>query len=149
MIIYIASDHAGYACKNMIIDYLWSREISLNDEVIDLGPETNESCDYPDYANKLCAEIMKSGSEDAIGILVCGTGIGMSIAANRHSHIRCALSYTTSAAEMARLHNNANVLAISGSGIGSGRGITDIVSTFINTPFSEEERHIRRIQKLN
>jgi ribose 5-phosphate isomerase B len=145
MIIYIASDHAGYACKNMIIDYLWSREISLNDEVIDLGPETNESCDYPDYANKLCAEIMKSGDENAIGILVCGTGIGMSIAANRHSHIRCALSYTTSAAEMARLHNNANVLAISGS----GSCITEIVSTFINTSFSEEERHIRRIQKLN
>jgi ribose 5-phosphate isomerase B len=145
MIIYIASDHAGYACKNMIIDYLWSREISLNDEVIDLGPETNESCDYPDYANKLCAEIMKSGDENAIGILVCGTGIGMSIAANRHSHIRCALSYTTSAAEMARLHNNANVLAISGS----GSCITEIVSTFINTSFSEEDRHIRRIQKLN
>lgn len=147
MIIYIASDHAGYACKNMIIDYLWSREISLNDVVIDLGPETNKSCDYPDYANKLCAEIIKSGDEDAIGILVCGTGIGMSIAANRHSHIRCALSYTTSAAEMARLHNNANVLAI-GAKYTSDNTIKEMVNTFITTPFSNESRHISRLDKL-
>lgn len=144
MIIYIASDHSGYRCKNMLIDYLISREVPYNDTIFDMGHETEESCDYPDYANKLCNSMK---NDNSYGILICGTGIGMSIAANRHHHIRCALCYTTSTVEMARLHNNANVLAI-GAKYTSDNTIKEMVNTFITTPFSNESRHISRLDKL-
>ena len=141
MIIYIASDHAGYICKNMLIDYLCKDN---DNTIINLGPNTNESCNYPDYANKLCSEI----KNNSLGILLCGTGIGMSIAANRNKHIRCALCYNTFTAEMARLHNNANVLAI-GVKYKNDNDIKEIVDKFLNTPFSDEPRHINRINLLS
>ena len=150
MIIYIASDHAGYVCKNMLIDYLYKDKDKDKDKdtcntIINLGPYTNESCNYPDYANKLSSEIK---NDNIFGILLCGTGIGMSIAANRNKHIRCALCHNAFTAEMSRLHNNANVLAI-GVKYKNDIEIKEIVDTFINTSFSNEPRHINRINLLS
>jgi ribose 5-phosphate isomerase B len=131
--IFIASDHAGYSIKQLIIE---------NCHVVDLGTDLhNISVDYNDFAEKVVSSILES---DGIGILICQTGIGMSIAANRHKGIRASLCNNVETAKIAREHNNANVLVLSKNSI----NVLEIVKIFLETDFSGEERHMRRVKKL-
>lgn len=138
----IGSDHGGYDLKNEIIKHLKERNI----EVKDYGTYTKESCDYPIYAKKVANAVLSG--ECKFGILICGTGIGISIAANRIKGIRAALCHDCYSAEATRSHNNANILALGGRVIGVGHALK-IVDTFLDTPFSNEERHIRRIKLID
>ncbi len=133
---FIAADHRGFWLK----DYLKRKH-----PLIDLGTfDDVKKVDYPDYAKKLCSFVKK---EDSKGILICGTGIGMSIAANRYRGIRAALCRDVKDAEMARKHNDANVLALAGDFI-KGDQAVKIVETFFKTEFSKEQRHKNRIKKM-
>ncbi|AJD04733.1 ribose 5-phosphate isomerase B [Campylobacter lari] len=136
--IYIASDHAGFVLKQEIINFLQEKNINFED----LGPFSEERCDYPDYAHLLSSKI----DENSFGILVCGSGIGMSIAANRHKNIRCALCNEPLSAKLSREHNDANVLALGARLIGVDMAF-EIISNFINTSFSGG-RHCVRISKI-
>ncbi|KAA6228417.1 MULTISPECIES: ribose 5-phosphate isomerase B [unclassified Campylobacter] len=136
--IYIASDHAGFDLKTQICTFLKDENLNFKD----LGTNNKESCDYPDFAHLLAKNI----DETSFGIIICGSGIGVSIAANRHENIRCALCSESLSARLARKHNDANVLALGGRLIGISLAI-DIITNFINTPF-ENGRHIQRIQKI-
>ena len=136
--IYIGSDHGGYALKLEVIEHLKNRGF----EVTDIGCDSEASCDYPVYAKKV-TDAIKDGSAD-LGILICGTGIGMSMAANKESGIRAALCHDVFSAKATREHNNANILCLGARVIGPGLALM-IVDTFIDTSFSHDERHIRRI----
>ncbi|EAJ6151581.1 MULTISPECIES: ribose 5-phosphate isomerase B [Campylobacter] len=136
--IYIASDHAGFILKQEIVKFLQDKNISFED----LGPFSEDRCDYPDYAHLLSSKI----NEKSFGILVCGSGIGMSIAANRHKNIRCALCNESLSAKLSREHNDANVLALGARLIGADMAF-EIISNFINTSFSGG-RHCTRISKI-
>ncbi len=138
----IGCDHAAVTLKETIKKHL----ISQGYEVEDHGCFTSESVDYSDYALKV-AEAVASGKCDK-GILICGTGIGMSIAANKVKGIRCAHCSDTFSAKATRQHNDANVLALGERVVGAGLAL-DIVDCFIKTPFSGEERHVRRINKIS
>ena len=140
--ILIASDHAGYELKQKIISYLTGQ----NAEVIDLGTNSSESTDYPDYAHSLCEKI--TNNEASIGILICHSGIGMSIVANRHPNIRAAVVANAEQAALTRSHNNANVLCLGAHQMESATA-QEIVNTFIDTNFDQGERHLRRISKIN
>ncbi len=138
----IGCDHAAVNLKNIIIEHLKGRGF----EVEDVGCYDQKSVDYPDYAIKVALSVA-SGKCDK-GILICGTGIGMSIAANKVKGIRCAHCADTFSARATRQHNDANVLALGERVIGAGLAL-DIVDVFVDTPFSGEERHIRRIDKIS
>ncbi len=139
--IYIASDHGGFDIKQHLIQVLTDTRHMVHD----LGTNTADiSVDYPDYAHKVAEKLQQDGT--AFGILVCGSGIGMSIAANRHKHIRCALVSTPELARLSRQHNNANVVAISGRFIQATTAI-EIVNAFLHTDF-EGGRHQKRIDML-
>ena len=142
MIIAIASDHAGFALKEHLTGWLRERE---GTEVTDLGPSTEESVDYPDFALALCDEILSGRAER--GILVCNSGIGMSIAANRRRGIRAALCLFPDMAWFARHHNNANVLVLGGGQTGSflARRVTEV---FLEESF-DGGRHERRTGKFD
>ncbi len=141
--IYIASDHGGLDYKQSIMSYLAQNYPDIS--VHDCGPNTTESVDYPDYAHKL-ANAMKADS-DAGGILICGTGIGISIAANRHAHIRAALCHDVTTTRLTREHNDANVLAMGQRIIGEQVAL-DCVKCFLESEF-EGGRHTRRVEKIN
>ena len=141
MKIAIACDHGGLTLKNAVVDWLKSNGY----EVVNFGTDTFASCDYPEFAMK-AAEAVANGECD-FGIVVCTTGIGISIAANKVPGIRCALCSEPLSAKMTRLHNDANMLALGGGMIGINLGL-EIVKTFLETPFSEEEKHVRRIGKI-
>lgn len=136
----IASDHAGYSLKQQIINMLSNTE----HEVEDLGTYSEAKVDYPDYANKLCNSIR--AGENQIGILLCSTGIGMSIAANRHSGIRAALVLSEYMASRARMHNDANILVL-GTKTTADKDNLSFVQTFLATTF-EGGRHIKRLSKI-
>lgn len=138
----IGCDHAAINFKNHIIKFLESKEI----KVIDCGTNSTDAVDYSDYAKKVCDNVVAKKSD--FGIVICGTGIGMSIAANKVKGIRCALCSDTFSAKATRLHNDANVLALGERVLGLGLAL-DIVNDFIFTNFSNEERHIRRIDKIS
>lgn len=140
MKVVIASDHGGVNLKRAIVEYLTEKNIDFTD----LGPETADSVDYPDYA-KPVAEKVASGEYDK-GILICGTGIGMSITANKVKGIRCALVHDTFSAKATRAHNDSNILAMGERVIGQGLAL-EIVDTWLNTQF-EGGRHERRICKI-
>lgn len=140
MKIAIGADHAGYRLKDDIVQLIKE----LGHEVEDFGWNSADSVDYPDYALPVCEQVV-SGKADR-GILICGTGIGMSIAANKVSGIRCALVHDTFSAKATREHNNTNVLALGERVIGPGLAV-DIARIFLETPFSEAERHQNRIDK--
>lgn len=140
MTIVLGSDHAGYEKKEKIKIFL----SSLNYEVEDTGTMSSTSVDYPDYAFKVGQ--MVACNKNRIGILICGTGIGMSIACNKVKKIRCAKVANKEEAFLTRFHNDANVLALSSKL--EEEEIKEIVETFLTTHFSKEERHIRRIQKI-
>ncbi len=134
----IGSDHGGYDLKQVIIGYLKENGI----EYKDFGCMDKNSCDYPIFG-KAAAEAVASG-ECEKGIVVCTTGIGISIVANKVKGIRCALCQDSFAAKMTRLHNDANMLALGGGMVGPNQAL-EIVEVFLNTPFSDEEKHNRRI----
>ncbi len=137
----LGSDHGGYDLKCQIMEYLKENNI----EYKDFGCYDKTSCDYPDFG-RAAAEAVASGECDR-GIVICTTGIGISIAANKVPGVRCALCMDPYLAKMTRLHNDANMLAL-GGGI-TGRNLAlEIVETFLNTEFSQGENHIRRIGKL-
>jgi len=138
----IASDHAGYIAKDMVRDWLRERDYVTDD----FGVLNNDSVDYPDYAKKVCLNILGKNSD--VGILICGTGIGMSMVANRFPEIRAALCTDNYTAEMARLHNNANVLCL-GARVLDPNNICSIVETFLNTEFEYNEKHLNRINKFS
>ncbi|MDO5475588.1 MAG: ribose 5-phosphate isomerase B [Eubacteriales bacterium] len=137
----IGSDHGGYELKTKVIAHLQKQGI----EVRDFGTDGLASCDYPDFG-RAAAEAVASG-ECEKGIVICTTGIGISITANKVPGIRCALCHNTTTARMTREHNNANVLAI-GAGMVGEIVALEMVDTFLNTEFSNEERHQRRIEKI-
>lgn len=142
MKIAIACDHAALKLKNDVIEKLGKEGY----EVEDFGIYEQKSVDYPDYALPV-AEAVASGNADK-GILICGTGIGMSIAANKVKGIRCALCSDTFSAHATREHNDANILAFGERVVGEGLAM-DIVDTFLKTPFSGDDRHVKRIAKIS
>ncbi|MCI8852221.1 MAG: ribose 5-phosphate isomerase B [Lachnospiraceae bacterium] len=137
----LGCDHGGYELKQEILAYLKKEGIAYKD----FGCDSKEAVDYPVYA-KLVAKSILSG-ECEKGILICGTGIGISITANKIPGIRAALCTDCFCAEATRLHNDANVLALGGRVVGAGLAVK-IVDTFLHTPFSNEERHINRIRQI-
>ncbi len=137
----IGCDHGGYEMKLEIIKYLEQNGIAYKD----FGCATTESVDYPVYG-KAVAKAVAAG-ECEKGILVCGTGIGMSIAANKVAGVRCALCTDCFSAEVTRLHNDTNVLALGARITGMSLALK-IVDIWLNTPFSDDERHVRRISML-
>lgn len=137
----IGCDHGGYELKLEIMKHLDEQKISY----LDLGCNSTESTDYPIYAKKVAKAIL-SGECDK-GIMICGTGIGISITANKIKGIRAALCTDCFCAEATRAHNDANVLALGGRVVGPGLALK-IVDTFLNTPFSGDERHARRISQM-
>ena len=137
----IACDHGGYDLKLEIIKYLKDEKI----DYLDLGGEGRKAVDYPVYARKV-TDAIKNGTCEK-GILICGTGIGISIAANKVPGIRAALCTDCFCAEATRQHNNANVLALGGRVVGAGLAVK-IVDTFLHTEFSGAERHQRRIDLI-
>jgi len=142
MKIAIGSDHAGYDLKEYLV-----RELGdLGYEVTDCGAESRESVDYPDFAGRVCALVRNGESER--GIVICGTGIGVSIAANKVRGIRAALCHTELSAYLARRHNDANVLAL-GGGMTGNKLALEIAKTFLEEEFSGDERHVRRIEKIS
>ena len=136
----IASDHAGFSLKSHILDYLINKNISI----IDLGPLNNVSVDYPDFAKKVSNRIKSKKSD--IGILVCGSGTGMAISANKMKGIRAAVCYNLRSTRLSRQHNNANIISL-GSRLTSKKDALKFVSIFIETKF-EGGRHLRRIKKI-
>ena len=137
----IACDHAALQLKNQVVAHLKEKGY----EVTDFGISREGAVDYPDYALPV-AEAVASGCADK-GILICGTGIGMSIAANKVKGIRCALCSDTFSARATREHNDANVLAFGERVVGPGLAL-DIVDTFLATPFSGASRHVNRVAKI-
>ena len=140
MIIALGCDHGGFEHKNAIAEHLKERGF----EVVDYGIHENVSVDYPDIATKLCDGILKG--EASLGILVCGTGIGMSIAANKHKGIRAAACSEHFSAKYTRLHNNSNVLCLGGRVIGVGTAL-ELTDLFVDTEF-EGGRHQKRVDKI-
>ena len=138
--IVLGADHGGFELKNTIKSHLENKGY----DIIDVGTNSADSCDYPIFASKLCQKIQNGEAER--GILVCGTGIGMSIAANKHKGIRAACCSDTFSARLTRLHNNANVLCIGARVVGAGLGI-DLVEEFVNAEF-EGDRHIKRLSLI-
>lgn len=137
----IGSDHGGYALKQAVMKHLESR----GERYHDFGTYSEASCDYPDYGRAVAEAV--AGGEYQYGIIICGTGIGISITANKVHGIRAALCGDCFSAEATRLHNDANILAMGARVVGEGLALK-IVDTFLDTPFSNEERHIRRIGKI-
>ncbi len=138
--IIMASDHGGYKMKEAVKKCIQQ----LDYKVEDVGCHSEESCDYPDYGIKAAEKVVK---EDLLGIFVCGTGIGISIAANKVRGIRAALCFSEFMAEMARQHNDANVLCLGGRVLDEETA-KKIAMKFLETPFSNEERHRKRIEKI-
>ncbi len=136
----IASDHAGYRLKEVIKDYLIKNNIS----VIDLGPENKESVDYPDFARKVSFRVKTKKSD--VGILICGSGTGMAISANKIKGIRAAVCYNMPSTRLSRQHNNANIISL-GSRLIKKNDALKMVTTFLKTEF-EKGRHLRRVKKI-
>lgn len=142
MKIAIASDHGGFELKQSLIKYYEKQGLAL----ADLGTHSEESCDYPQIAHKMTDAILKK--EFDMGILICGTGIGISIAANRVKGIRAAILYNEQVAKLTREHNDANI-AVFGGRMQSFDDVVKYFDIFRTTKFSEENRHSRRIEELD
>ncbi len=136
----LASDHAGYKLKEKIKFFL----LKKRKKILDLGTNSTKSVDYPDFAHRLSKKI-KNGNKQ-MGILICGSGIGMDMSANRHKNIRAALCYSVKTARLSREHNNANVMTL-GSRLTNKNVALKCVDTFIKTNF-KGGRHLRRVKKI-
>jgi ribose 5-phosphate isomerase B len=140
-VIALVADHAGLELKNALKTLLAERGV----EILDLGPETPDPVDYPDMADKLAIELKEGRAQ--LGVMTCGSGIGIAIAANRYPWIRAAMCYDVTTARLAREHNDANVLAL-GSRLIGWEVARDCLLTFLDTPFAGG-RHARRVAKLS
>ncbi|WP_435114648.1 ribose 5-phosphate isomerase B [Candidatus Pelagibacter bacterium nBUS_36] len=138
--IFISSDHAGYKLKEFIKIYLSKKKLSFQD----MGPYNANRVDYPDYAHKVAKRVKTN--KDNIGILVCGSGMGMNIAANRHKNIRAAQCFNLKSTKLSRLHNDANIITL-GSRLLTKKNALSCVGVFLNTKF-EGGRHSTRIKKI-
>ena len=138
--IFISSDHAGFKLKEDIKSFLKKRKYSF----IDLGPDNDNRVDYPDYAHSVAKKVKIN--KNYRGILVCGSGMGMNIAANRHKNIRAAQCYNVKSTKLSRLHNDANIITL-GSRLLSKKNALNCVSIFLKTKF-EGGRHSKRIKKI-
>lgn len=138
---YIGSDHAGYKMKEFSKKFLQDQGV----EVIDMGPDSENRVDYPDFAKKVCDKVLDD--DKSFGVLICGTGIGISIAANKCHGIRAALAHDAYTAAMGRAHNDANVLCFGARIVGEGVA-ESILSTWLSAEF-EGGRHANRVQKIN
>jgi ribose 5-phosphate isomerase B len=138
--IFISSDHAGYKLKELIKGYLDKKKITYND----LGPINDNRVDYPDFAHKVAKKVKIN--KDNFGILICGSGTGMNITANRHKNIRAAQCYNSKSTKLSRLHNDANIITL-GSRLLSKNIALKCVSIFLSTKF-EGGRHTKRIKKI-
>ena len=134
--IFIASDHAGYNLKNSIISKL--------KKITDLGPKSKDSVDYPDYAKKLSKKV--ASNKGSFGILICGSGMGMAITANKIKNIRAALCYSAKNTKLSRLHNNANIITLGQRLINKNKAFK-LIEIFLKTKF-EGGRHLRRVKKI-
>lgn len=137
----IGCDHGGYELKTVLYKELKEKGY----DIMDFGCDSTDSCDYPAYARKV-AQSVAAGDADK-GIVICTTGIGVSIVANKVKGVRCALCSDLLSAELTRLHNDANVLALGGGIVGPNLGLA-IAETFLKTEFSQEEKHVRRIAAI-
>ena len=138
--IFISSDHAGFKLKEEIKSHLSKKKISFKD----MGPFNNDRVDYPDYAHKVARKVKTN--KNNVGILVCGSGMGMNIAANRHKNIRAAQCFNLKSTKLSRLHNDANIITL-GSRLLNKKLALNCVNTFLNTKF-EGGRHSKRIKKI-
>ena len=138
--IFISSDHAGFKLKEAIKVYLSKKKFSFHD----LGPDIVSRVDYPDFAHKVAKKVKLN--KNNVGILVCGSGVGMSIAANRHKNIRAAQCFNAKSTKLSRLHNDANIITL-GSRLLTKKNALNCVSVFLNTKF-EGGRHLKRIKKI-
>ncbi|MDC1127392.1 ribose 5-phosphate isomerase B [Candidatus Pelagibacter sp.] len=138
--IFISSDHAGFKLKEEIKSHLLKKKLSFQD----LGPFNDDRVDYPDYAHKVAKKVKAKKSN--VGILVCGSGMGMNIAANRHKNIRAAQCFNLKSTKLSRLHNDANIITL-GSRLLKKKLAINCVNTFLNTKF-EGGRHLKRIKKI-
>ena len=138
--IFISSDHAGYKLKETIKSYLSKKKLSFQD----MGPYNSDRVDYPDYAHKLAKKVKID--KNNIGILVCGSGMGMDIVANRHKNIRAAQCFNLKSTKLSRLHNDANIITL-GSRLISKKNALSLIGVFLNTKF-ESGRHYKRIGKI-
>ena len=141
MRIIIASDHGGLRLKNDLVKLLEKG----GHDVEDIGTQSEASCDYPDFAHAVAKSVVSGKSER--GVLVCGTGVGMSIAANRHAGVRAVLCSDVYTAKLSRSHNDSNVLCIGERVLGSGLA-WEIVSAWLSEPASSDERHVKRRAKI-
>ena len=138
--IFISSDHAGFKLKETIKSYLSEKKISFED----MGPYNNDRVDYPDFAHKVSRRVKLN--KNNVGILVCGSGMGMNIAANRHKNIRAAQCFNLKSTKLSRLHNDANIITL-GSRLLTKKNALSCVGVFLNTKF-EGGRHLKRIKKI-
>ena len=138
--IFISSDHAGFKLKETIKIYLTNKKLNFQD----LGPKNNNRVDYPDFAHKVAKKVKIKKSH--VGILICGSGTGMNIAANKHKNIRAAQCFNLKSTKLSRLHNDANVITL-GSRLISKKNALKFVDIFLNTKF-ESGRHKKRVQKI-
>ena len=138
--IYISSDHAGFKLKETIKSYLKKRNIDFKD----MGPNNESRVDYPDYAHKVARKVKIS--KNNVGILICGSGMGMNIAANRHKNVRAAQCFNLKSTKLSRLHNDANIITL-GSRLLSKKNVLNYINVFLNTKF-EGGRHLKRIKKI-
>ena len=138
--IFISSDHAGYKLKEEIKSLLSKKKISF----LDIGPHNDNRVDYPDFAHKVARRV--KANKNNIGILVCGSGMGMNIAANRHKNIRAAQCFNLKSTKLSRLHNDANIITL-GSRLITKKNALKLVGVFLNTKF-DGGRHLKRIKKI-
>ena len=138
--IFLSSDHAGFKLKELIKTYLNKKNIKF----FDLGPQNDEQVDYPDFAHKVAKKVKTSSNH--VGILVCGSGMGMNITANRHKNIRAAQCYNLKSTKLSRLHNDANIITV-GARLLTSKNALNCVNIFLNTKF-EGGRHAKRIRKI-
>jgi len=138
--IFISSDHAGYKLKELIKLHLDKKKFKYTD----LGPMNNDKVDYPDYAHKVAKKV--KSNKNHVGILICGSGMGMNITANRHTNVRAAQCFNLKSTKLSRLHNNANIITL-GSRLLTKKNALNCVSIFLNTKF-DGGRHAKRIEKI-
>jgi ribose 5-phosphate isomerase B len=138
--IFISSDHAGYKLKELIKYHLDKKKIIYSD----LGPKDDGRVDYPDYAHKVAKKVKTN--KNYVGILICGSGMGMNIAANRHKNIRAAQCFNLKSTKLSRLHNDANIITL-GSRLLTKKNALNCISVFLNTKF-EGGRHVKRLSKI-
>ena len=138
--IFLSSDHAGYKLKELIKLYLIKKKLKFSD----LGPNSDTRVDYPDYAHKVAKKVKTN--QKNVGILVCGSGMGMNIAANRHKNIRAAQCFNLKSTKLSRLHNDANIITL-GSRVLTNKNALNCVGVFLDTKF-EGGRHSKRINKI-